>query len=1103
MKKTFLIIWCLLISTIASPQEHPQLVLPVLDLFDITGIHFVPGKNLLVSYGSDENLKIWQVGDGKQLAVIALESYEKVNDLSFSPDGKTMAFITTYNRIYWTNTEDFSMQMIEGMAESDAMLQFEFTSCAFSPDGKTLYLAGGNYFEVAIWTIPILGEKTTKIIQTAGEPQEMDASGADPVKGIKRLIVSPNGKSIFLTAGKKTIYQFNVANRSIQKLPGTAANDFALLPDGQMLVSLADNDKTQVKLLNQSLQTIGNFQVPFPVVGLSSFPRSGKCIVAGADRYAVLDIQNRKAEGPFILPVQNIRQISIDEHESNIAYGGVSDELSRLAIRNLKSNSDVVEMGIPLFQAGKIFSNTDASWYLTAKSFPGHIKTFHIQQGTIQIKTLPMAETIGQAALGNKRQAVFWEYGRQPKTFDASAQDVRYQTFTEIKPDNGLVFSEETSRAAVLTNYGIYVYDVAKGHQVAHLLHRPESKEVNQMYYAAFSPDGRFLVASYGAYNTIMGVKCWDLSTGSTLWHLEKSEFDNFKYSADGKQIICIENGRTQRAVRWLEASTGQTLKTTPIDMPQTKMLKVVYAPDNSTFLDLDRLVLYETNSGRKLQKYVPNGKPYGATLMANGYYALVAYTSSAPEDYLISKIVLYDFSKNLELATLYLFDDSNDWVLITPGGHYDATPGAMQRMYYRQGRNLIGLDALADRFYYPRLFAKLLDDYTPPSNDNINKIKLPPVVKIGIPTTQRNLIVEEEVTNIRNYTVQHQHIKLNVEATALDDIVEEIRLFQNGKLVQRATRNLVIEDDPGRSMITIEFELSLIEGENHFRAIAINSQRTESAPDAIIVNYKPASKPEQSTADINLHAVVIGINEYKNPRYNLNYANADANEFAQVISYGASKLFKEIKVHRLSDKEATRDGIISSLEQVAKAAMPQDVFVFYYAGHGVLDDQNQFFLVPHEVSQLYGNAEMLAKQGISAQTLQFFAKEIKAQKQLFLLDACQSAGALHNALAMRGAAEERAIAQLARSTGTHWLTASGSEQFAAEFVQLGHGVFTYTLLEGLKGKADNGDNKITVKEIDAFVQQMVPELSARYKGSPQYPASFGFGNDFPIVVLR
>ena len=67
----------------------------------------------------------------------------------------------------------------------------------------------------------------------------------------------------------------------------------------------------------------------------------------------------------------------------------------------------------------------------------------------------------------------------------------------------------------------------------------------------------------------------------------------------------------------------------------------------------------------------------------------------------------------------------------------------------------------------------------------------------------------------------------------------------------------------------------------------------------------------------------------------------------------------------------------------------------------------------------------------------------------------------------------------------------------------MGHGVFTYSLIEGLQGKADNGDLKITVKELSAYVESRVPELSEKYKGTPQFPSGFSFGNDFPIVIIK
>ena len=304
---------------------------------------------------------------------------------------------------------------------------------------------------------------------------------------------------------------------------------------------------------------------------------------------------------------------------------------------------------------------------------------------------------------------------------------------------------------------------------------------------------------------------------------------------------------------------------------------------------------------------------------------------------------------------------------------------------------------------------------------------------------------------------------------------------------------------------MTKTFVVNLVEGANRFRAIAFNTERTESRPLEINVVFKREKTTEVviNIPVVQLHIVIVGINIYKNTKYNLNYAMDDAEAFKQAMENGAKGIFSKVNIHSIKDAEATKAGIVAALEKVKNEAGAEDVFVFYFAGHGVVNDKKEFFLVPSDVVQLYGNDDALAQKGLSAASLQQFSKDIKAQKQLYILDACQSAGALDDIVAARGAAEEKAIAQLARSTGTHWLTASGSSQFASEFSQLGHGAFTYCLLEALKGGADNGDKKISIKELDTYLQLKVPEITEKYKGTAQYPASYGYGNDFPIIIIK
>lgn len=164
-----------------------------------------------------------------------------------------------------------------------------------------------------------------------------------------------------------------------------------------------------------------------------------------------------------------------------------------------------------------------------------------------------------------------------------------------------------------------------------------------------------------------------------------------------------------------------------------------------------------------------------------------------------------------------------------------------------------------------------------------------------------------------------------------------------------------------------------------------------------------------------------------------------------------------------------------------------------------------EFYLVPSDVTRLYGDDALLVGKGISAKQLKDFCVKIQALKQLIVLDACQAGGAVET-FALRGAAEEKAIAQLARSAGVVVLASSGTKQFAAEFSRLGHGVFTYALLQGLSGEADGGaspDGKITVKELEAYLNDKVPDLTKKYRGTAQYPNSYARGQDFPLGIVK
>ncbi len=68
-------------------------------------------------------------------------------------------------------------------------------------------------------------------------------------------------------------------------------------------------------------------------------------------------------------------------------------------------------------------------------------------------------------------------------------------------------------------------------------------------------------------------------------------------------------------------------------------------------------------------------------------------------------------------------------------------------------------------------------------------------------------------------------------------------------------------------------------------------------------------------------------------------------------------------------------------------------------------------------------------------------------------------------------------------------LTASGANEVSEEDEKLEHGVFTYYLLEGLRGKADiDGDGLVTVDEAYRYVSKRVPDAT----NQTQHPVKKG-----------
>lgn len=224
--------------------------------------------------------------------------------------------------------------------------------------------------------------------------------------------------------------------------------------------------------------------------------------------------------------------------------------------------------------------------------------------------------------------------------------------------------------------------------------------------------------------------------------------------------------------------------------------------------------------------------------------------------------------------------------------------------------------------------------------------------------------------------------------------------------------------------------------------------------------------------------AVIVGIDEYRNwPK--LRYAVHDANGIKEILV--RKYRFKPENIVTLLDGDATRERILSVLGDTManpeKVKRDDRVFVFF-AGHGITrklpNGRDLGYIVPVEA-----DVQSYQGQSISMTNFQDISEAIPAKHIFFVMDSCYSGLALTRGMGAAPASTENFLKEMGRRTARQMLTAGGADQQVADNGPNGHSVFTWTLMQGLEGRADlNGDGFITASELAAYVGPIVSSLS-------------------------
>jgi uncharacterized caspase-like protein len=131
----------------------------------------------------------------------------------------------------------------------------------------------------------------------------------------------------------------------------------------------------------------------------------------------------------------------------------------------------------------------------------------------------------------------------------------------------------------------------------------------------------------------------------------------------------------------------------------------------------------------------------------------------------------------------------------------------------------------------------------------------------------------------------------------------------------------------------------------------------------------------------------------------------------------------------------------------------------------------------------------------------------LEAERVVVFLDACHSGAAGGRTFASKrtraGRVDDLFLERLARSRGRAIVTAARSNEVSIELPELGHGLFTYYLLQGLRGAGDlDRDGIVSLQELYQYLDQEVSRKS-RSSGGNQHPVMKGEVEGFlPLVRL-
>jgi hypothetical protein len=241
---------------------------------------------------------------------------------------------------------------------------------------------------------------------------------------------------------------------------------------------------------------------------------------------------------------------------------------------------------------------------------------------------------------------------------------------------------------------------------------------------------------------------------------------------------------------------------------------------------------------------------------------------------------------------------------------------------------------------------------------------------------------------------------------------------------------------------------------------------------------------PKMPSNRVDQFAIIIGNEDYKSYQKDLN------NEINVIFAENDAKIFKEYVNRTLGVPEeninlllnattSQMNQALAKINLIAKNLNGKAELIFYYAGHGLPDENTKEpYLIPVDVS-----GANFIEGGIKLSTVYEKLTQYPSMKVSVFIDACFSGGARNQELlSARGI--KMKPKEISLTGNIVVFSASSGEQSSLPYMEKKHGMFTYFLLK----KIQETKGEINMKELSDYVKDQVSLQSVNINSKEQTP---------------